>query len=282
MPELPDLVHIEARLQSCAGWRISEVQIKEPIVLRNLTGGPGLDVALKGRRLTAIKRHGPFLRFAFGELDLIIHPMLAGRFSLGPDGSRRALCFELRFEEGVLRYLDDKKMGKVYLTRSGETAAIPGYDSQGVNIISAEFSEAEFLARIQASRQQVRAFLMDQTRLSAIGNAYADEILFDARLHPKALCTRLDEAARRRLYASVRSVIQRGIAAVESANRPLEDKVRDHMQVRNRKDEPCPRCRTKIRRANVLGWDSFFCPQCQPDSRKSLIDWSTTTKPSKS
>lgn len=282
MPELPDLVHIKARLQACIGWRVLAVQIKEPIVLRNLSGGPGLEAALNGRVLAAVEGHGPFLRFEFGDLDLIIHPMLAGRFSLGPDGSRRALCFELRLDQGILRYLDDKKMGKVYLTRVGETAAIPGYNSQGVNIISAEFTEAEFLARIKASRQQVRAFLMDQTRLSAIGNAYADEILFDAGLHPKALCTRLDEPARKRLYASVRAVIQRGIEAVALANRPLEDKVRDHMLVRNRKDEPCPRCGTKIRRANVLGWDSFFCPQCQPDARKGLIDWSTTTKPSKS
>lgn len=280
MPELPDLVHIKAQLQGCVGWRIAGVQVKEPIVLRNLSGGPGLDAALNDCTLAAVERHGPFLRFEFGALDVIIHPMLAGRFSLGPDGSRRALCFELRFDQGVLRYLDDKKMGKVYLTRSGETSGIPGYDSQGVNIISAEFTEAEFLKRIAASRQQVRAFLMDQTRVSAIGNAYADEILFDAGLHPKALCTRLDEPARKRLYASVRAVIQRGIEAVETANRPLEDKVRDHMRVRNRKDEPCPRCGTKIRRANVLGWDSFFCPQCQPDSRKSLIDWSTTSKPS--
>ena len=64
-----------------------------------------------------------------------------------------------------------------------------------------------------------------------------------------------------------------GIAEVEKAGEPIEAKVRGHMKVRNRKDMPCPVCGTTIRRAGVLGYDSFFCPSCQPPKRAQKIPW---------
>ena len=114
---------------------------------------------------------------------------------------------------------------------------------------------------------------MDQTALSAIGNAYADEILFEAGIHPKTTCNQLGEKDVERLYESVRKVIQWGIDEVEKAAQPIHVKVRDHMRVRNRKDQPCPRCGTTIRRVGVLGYDAFFCPRCQPATRRQFIDW---------
>ncbi len=105
---------------------------------------------------------------------------------------------------------------------------------------------------------------MDQSALSAIGNAYADEVLFAAGIHPKTPCTRLDAERRGRLFDAIRGVIAWGIDEVGRAGRPLEDKVRDHVKVRNRLGEPCPVCGTTIRRVGVLGYDSFFCPRCQP------------------
>ena len=114
---------------------------------------------------------------------------------------------------------------------------------------------------------------MDQALLSAIGNAYADEILFAARIHPKTPCSSLSADQRQTLFESIRSVMAWGIAEVEKAGHPVEVKVRDHMKVRNRKDQPCPVCGTTIRRAGVLGYDSFFCPQCQAASRPQRIPW---------
>jgi len=116
-------------------------------------------------------------------------------------------------------------------------------------------------------------FLMDQAALSAIGNAYADEILFAAGIHPKTPCSSLAAAEKRTLYDSIRSVLAWGITEVAKAGRPIEVKVRDHMKVRNRKDEPCPACGTTIRRAGVLGYDSFYCPSCQPAKKHPTIPW---------
>jgi formamidopyrimidine-DNA glycosylase len=193
--------------------------------------------------------------------------MLTGRMQLADAGSRPIphLCFSLDLDDGgSLRYGDEKRMGKVYLARQGSRDDIPGWREQGVDILSPAFTRETFERLIAGRRDQVRVFVMDQSALSAVGNAYADEILFAARIHPKTPCNRLDEERRGRLFEAIGSVIAWGIDEVERADRPLEDKVRDHVKVRNRLGEPCPVCGTTIRRVGVLGYDSFFCPRCQP------------------
>lgn len=278
MPELPDLQYIVKALgPKLQGRRIEEVSVKEPIVLRTLLAGPdglplGFAAALKGRVFTGLHRHGPFLSFALGgkqpdSLLLIIHCMLAGRLQIAAASDKLLahLCFSLILDNGErLSYGDEKRMGKVYVTEPGRFGGIPGYDTQGVDVVSDAFPFEAFEVLIRGKRNQARVFLMDQTALSAIGNAYADEILFAAGIHPKTPCSSLSPQERRKLYDSIRSVLAWGIAEVEKDGQPIEVKVRGHMRVRNRKDEPCPACGATIRRAGVLGYDSFFCPVCQP------------------
>ena len=164
-------------------------------------------------------------------------------------------------------------MGKVYLGRAGEFESIPGYLTQGIDVTSPAFTFELFSALIEKKRCQARVFIMDQTCLSAIGNAYADEILFEARIHPKAPCYSLGPDRRRSLYDAVRSVLAWGIEEVAKAGLPLEDKARGHLRVRGRAGEKCPRCGQTIRRTGVLGFDSFFCPSCQPDLTGRGLDW---------
>jgi formamidopyrimidine-DNA glycosylase len=154
-------------------------------------------------------------------------------------------------------------MGKVYLSPAGSYSAIPGFLTQGLDVLSAGFTLEAFRALAAGRRQQVRVFLMDQGALSAIGNAYADEILFAARLHPKTGCHQLGAEEVERLYQAVREVLAWGAAEVEAAGEPLEVKVRGHLKVRNRRGQPCPACGTPIRRAGVLGYDAYYCPRCQ-------------------
>lgn len=279
MPELPDLHYIVARLAvRIIGRRIEEVTVKEPIVIRMLLPGPGgFTNGLQGKRIEALSRRGPFLVFTLSDnAELIVHCMLAGRLQIAAAAAKPvpSLCFSLRLETGEwLRYGDDKRMGKVYLTAQGSHESIPGYTGQGVDITTEEFSFERFESLIAGRRQQARVFLMDQTALSAIGNAYADEILFAAGIHPKTACSSLTPEQRRTLYDSIRSVIAWGISEVEKAGQPIEVKVRDHVRVRGRKDQPCPVCGAKIRRVGVLGHDSFYCPRCQPATRKQAIPW---------
>ena len=296
MPELPDLEYIVSRLAPrIQDRKILEVVVKEPIVIRMLLpNAGGFTEALPGRTLESLRRHGPFLHFGLSggpaagqapppggpvptsKAALVIHCMLAGRLQIAPRAAKAIphLCFSLRLDSGEwLRYGDDKKMGKVYLVEEGKFDAIPGYDAQGVDVLSGEFTREAFEKLIYKRRHQVRVFLMDQAALSAIGNAYADEILFSAGIHPKTSCASLSPAARDKLYDSIRSVLAWGIDEVRKAGQEIDVKVRDHVRVRGRKDQPCPVCGTKIRRAGVLGYDAFFCPACQPATRKQQIPW---------
>jgi formamidopyrimidine-DNA glycosylase len=286
MPELPDLVHIVKALgPQIEGRRIARAAVKNPIVLRVLVPGSFPDL-VAGRTLRGLERHGPFLHVRLEPgLDLIIHLMLAGRLKLAPPGggaaakSLPATAFSLEFEDGrILFYGDDKSMGKVYLCPEGSFDAIPGYLSQGVDVVSPNFTYEAFSALIAKKRCQARVFIMDQTCLSAIGNAYADEILFEAGIHPKAPCYALPPEKRRALYDAVNSVLAWGIEEVEKAGRPLEEKVRGHMRVRGRAGEKCPRCGATIRKAGVLGFDAFFCPVCQPDLTGRGLDWNKLPK----
>ena len=281
MPELPDLQYIVKMLApGITGRQVIEVAVREPVVIRLLLPDTGGFVgALAGRTFKALERRGPFLRFDLEDRDLIVHCMLAGRLQLA--GPREKLiphaCFSLSLDSGGrLVYGDEKRMGKVYLTAPGAYDAIPGFQDQGVDILSKDFTWETFDGLIRGRRHQARVFLMDQTALSAIGNAYADEILFAAGIHPKTSCATLSAQERRKLYDSIGQVISWGIAEVEKAGQPIEVKVRDHVRVRNRKGEACPVCGTTIRRVGVLGYDSFFCPTCQPATRKQPIPWRNT------
>ncbi len=269
MPELPDLTYIVKRLApEIVGRRISGVTVKEPVVIRMMTGGRFAD-ALSGRRLLSLERHGPFLVFALEDAALVAHLMLSGCWQLA-SGSRPTAheCFALALDDGrALRYCDETRMGRIYVgPRDAEALArIPGFAQQGIDPTSPQFTAEAFGRLIRGRRSQVRVAIMDQSLISGVGNAYADEILFAARLHPKTRCSELSQDETARLYASIVETMRRGIEAVEAAGQPVEVKVRGHMRVRNRKGQPCPVCGTTIRRTAVLGYDAFFCPSCQPE-----------------
>lgn len=278
MPELPDLLYIQKYLRgNIVSRTISGVHVKQPIVLRVAVDIP-FETALPEKQILACAIHGPFIRLGLSQnLDLVFNLMLAGKLQHQLDGERAVgyLCFSLSLDDNSkLNLCDEQKMAKAYLVTAGDYKAVPKYESQGINIAGSGFTVQVFrgLAK-KHSRKQVRVFINDHTILSSIGNAYADEILFDATIHPKTFVSKLTPQEIDQLYHSILSVMKWGIEKVEKAVQPIHVKVREHMKVRNRKGEPCLRCGTTIRREGVRGHDVFFCPACQPASRKLFIDW---------
>ncbi len=281
MPELPDLVYIVRHLApEIEGRTVTAVAVREPVVIRMTAGGLFAE-ALAGRKLLFLRRHGPFLVFDLEgpagapETGMAAHLMLSGHWQLaeGPRPTRHE-CFALTLDDGrALRYGDETKMGRIYVGPPATFAVIPGFSAQGADPTSPAFTLEAFQGLIRAKRCQVRVLVMDQALISAVGNAYADEILFAAGLHPKTRCHQLSEPEVARLHAAIVETLRRGIEEVERAAQPVEIKVRDHMKVRNRKGEPCPVCATTIRRAAVLGYDTFFCPSCQPERGSRGIPW---------
>jgi formamidopyrimidine-DNA glycosylase len=283
MPELPDLVYIQKRLTSdLVGRRIDRVDVSQPVIVRSISGIP-LDEGCTGRSVLTIDTHGPFLRFELsGGFLVIINLMLAGRLQLHAPGEKPIghRCVTLALDNGALLHVcDDKLMAKLYFLRDDQTRQIPRYLTQGVGVLSPQFT-AEKLRALAAlhGRKQIRVMLTDQTVLSAIGNAYADEILFEACIHPKTFVARLSIAQLDLLHSSIRSVLRNAILEVERSAQPIQVKVRDHLKVRNRHGQPCPRCGTTIRREGVRGYDVFFCPACQPPTRSLFVDWNSLKK----
>jgi formamidopyrimidine-DNA glycosylase len=323
MPELPDLLHIQARLkEALVGRRVVGERLREPIVMRFAVRG-NLSLLL-GRRLDDVIRHAHFLVFRFEDLDLAVNPMLAGRFRLAaPDEKEeRDLVFALTFgppggapeapldgservkhgprgggdftspqpRRGVggateapptsmsdLRYRDDKKMGKAYLLAKGDWKAATGMDQAGgLDVLGPEFTRERFVSLLKKRRDQVRLLLLDKRALDSIGNAYADEILFEARLHPKTFCRSLSHDDAVRLHDAIVKVMREAVAEVARRGEPIDVKVRDFLKVRLR--DVCPRCGAKVRKAGVRGMDAYFCPRCQPATRSGLVDWTKTGK----
>jgi formamidopyrimidine-DNA glycosylase len=282
MPELPDLLHIVAKLKGALLARhVTAERVREPVVVRFTVRG-NLSLLL-GRPLREVFRKSHFVVFRFEGLDLAVNPMLAGRFRLAAPGAREeaTLAFALEFEPAgtpaaslELRYLDEKKMGKAYLIASDDWGAIPGLQTGGVDILSHEFTLQRFVSLLKHRRDQVRVFLLDKKALDSLGNAYADEVLFEAGIHPKTLCRSLDRERALRLHAAIVEVMTSAVAEVARRDEPIDVKVRDFLKVRLK--ETCPRCGSRIRKAGVRGMDAYFCPRCQPATRPGLVDWTRT------
>ncbi|MDB4979464.1 MAG: Formamidopyrimidine-DNA glycosylase [Myxococcales bacterium] len=290
VPELPDLVHVEDVLaRVIVGKRVAAARTGDPLVLRVMVREPFPDV-LAGRRLEEVRRRGHFLRFALeGGLVVVVNAMLVGKYKLvegrGATGAHGtingtkkdpvSLGLALVFEDGPeLQYLDDRRMGKVYVARAADEGQIPVYGKLGLDPTSPAFSREAFGALIAKRRDQVRRFIMDKSALASIGNAYADEILFAARLHPKTFCNKLTPAEIDGLYAAIPRVLGDAIAEIRRRDEPIELKVRDFLAVRGRDGQPCRVCGTKIRAVRVGDADACFCPTCQPTGRKLFVDFS--------
>lgn len=274
MPEWPDLHVLRERItKAVGGKRVTSVRIHDPLVLRATVP---FDAALKGRVLTDVAHRGRFLAFTFDDgTRVVINPMLSGLFDLLPPETKikKTTAFALTFENDVdLRYRDDTRMGKVYLlARGASDEQVPGFAGQGDEAGTLSWTADEFARRAKKTRRELRNLLMDDEFIAGIGNAYADEILWAAKLHPKRKVASLDEGEMDRLRGALRSVLERASEIVES-QLPVElgTKIRTHMNVRGRAGEPCPRCGTKIVRTRHGLDEMYVCPKCQPPPKGQL------------
>ena len=286
MAERPDLDYwVPWLARDLPGARIARVQVDKPVVLRVVIRGSFEDL-VTGRRVERVGRRGNFVLFHLAAeadapaIDLAISCMLAGRFRFVEPSPKpklpgdRAVSFFL--EDGrVLVYRDDVQMGKVYVLEAGAWATVPGLEKIGVDCLDRKkFTLKAFLALAKTRRDQAKVFLMDKAALDFFGNAYADEALFEARIHPKAFVRSLDQEALARLHAAIVKTLDDARRIIHERKPPLDEKLRDFLSVRLHAGEPCPRCKTRIRKAGVHGHDAFFCPTCQPDARGStIVDW---------
>lgn len=267
MPEIPDLEAIRVFLGSAlSGREVEAAEVRLPWLVRS---EQKLE-SLIGRRLGPIERRGKFLIFDIDDgRVLAVNAMLTGRFQWAETGARRRphSAVVLRLAGGrELRYMDARRMGRWYVVRREELDAVPQFADLGPDALTV--GGEEFVERLRRHRGQIKPTLTNQRFIAGIGNAYSDEILWEARLHPHRRRATMDVEDQRRLHRAIGDVYRWAIPIVaQEVAEGLNQNTREwraHLRVHRRAGESCPRCGEEIRGQSRGGSETNYCLSCQP------------------
>jgi formamidopyrimidine-DNA glycosylase len=272
MPEIPELEAIRDFFnEQIAGRVISEAEARIPVVFR--TGAAPIRETLPSDSFRQVARHGKFLLFGLtsGRV-LAINPMLTGRFQYVEPKTKlpAKTCLRLEIEGSrSFRYRDDRLMGKIYLVGVDQLGLIPGWTENGPDLLDPELDESTWLARIKKYRGQVKSVLTKAEFVQGIGNAYADEILWEARINPYVPRTKLDDEQLRSLFRSARAVMAWATPLARASmvkNGTLDyDERREFLRVHRLGGRACPRCGATISEITANQRITSFCRACQPE-----------------
>jgi formamidopyrimidine-DNA glycosylase len=290
VPELPEVETVRDGLQRwVVGRTIATVEVRHPrAVRRHLPGGADLAARLAGARIAAAARRGKYLWLPLeqpgGDLGecLIAHLGMSGQLLVPvPDTpDERHLHVRVTFTDGgrELRFVDQRTFGGLMLDRLLPTSAGDTVPAAVAHIardpLDPAFDDELFLTRLRHRDSAVKRALLDQTLVSGIGNIYADEALWRARLHGQRLGRLLSRPDASRLLAEARAVLGQALVAGGTSFDALYVNVNGQsgyfdrsLAVYGRGGQPCPRCGTAVRRAAFMNRSSFFCPRCQRPPR---------------
>jgi len=274
MPELPEVETIVRGLASVLpGRTIQAVRILDPKLAAGLSISPS---RLAGRTFVSVSRFGKYIRFALDDgSSLVAHLRMTGKFVYSPDvappGGRpaeRHLRLEVSFSDGSrLFFRDMRRFGTIRHVPAGETPA--EMQATAPDPLSPGMDDARFAGMLAGSRQAVKILLLDQHRISGIGNIYACESLFRAKIDPARGGNTLSLAESRRLLREVRAILREAIrhnGTTISDFRSVDDKTGDFqnwLRVYDRTGQPCRGCGTPIVRIRQGQRSTWFCPHCQ-------------------
>jgi formamidopyrimidine-DNA glycosylase len=275
VPELPEVETIRAQLApNLEGRRLERVRIVDPRLTRP-EPPEAIAASLEGERIAQVKRRGKYLIFAFESgRHLLVHLRMTGnvehpaRGGLEADPHRRAV---VRLDDGSdVAYRDVRRFGTWTLLESGELDDYFAVRRLGGEPLERGFS-TRFLAEALAGRRApVKAALLDQRAAAGVGNIYADEALWRARIHPLRPAGSLSPGEVSRLRKGVRDALEMGIARQGATLRDYRDpagkagSMQDELKVYGREGEPCHRCGTPIEKIRAAGRGTWFCSHCQP------------------
>jgi formamidopyrimidine-DNA glycosylase len=292
MPELPEVETIARGLrQSILGRRILSVTMGKTDFIDDPAA---LEQHLPGRRISAVERYGKFmlLRLVPTELSasfvsnaggvkngnsqagsLLVHLGMTGHIAPFPAGKPHEkhthVCFLL--DDGrELRYIDARRFGRMaYLEGAALEEELREFGADPL-VVGAE----EFVRLIRAHRARIKALLLDQGVLRGVGNIYADESLWRAKIHPAQLGAQLAVKQAKTLHRVLRDILEKAIVLRGSSISDFLDaegepgEYQRHHRAYGREGKRCYRCGKFIRRAIVAGRSSYFCPRCQPAPRR--------------
>jgi formamidopyrimidine-DNA glycosylase len=293
MPELPEVETVRAGLERhVVGRTVADVQVLHPrVVRRDLAGPAGFAAAMAGRTVKRAERRGKYLWLALDDDEaLLAHLGMSGQLLVGdPD---RPLSPHVRarftFTDGGpdLRFTDQRTFGHLMLVPFAHADADgPAADARELpapiahiapDPMEAAFDAGDFAARLTRRHTGVKRALLDQSLISGVGNIYADEALWRARLHWARPTETLKRGEVSRLLEAVREVLSEALRAGGTSFDTLYVNVNGEsgyfdrsLQAYGREGEPCSRCGTPIRRDAFMNRSSYSCPHCQPRPRRA-------------
>jgi formamidopyrimidine-DNA glycosylase len=279
VPELPDLAVLADAFDAVLpGRRLTAVRVADALVLR---ATPGQAAGLVGEVVEGVERRGKHLVVRLTEHDLWAAPMLSGRFGLAAPGAPRVVgprpapprpaaawmagapWFPPDDRELELRYLDPTRMGKLYVAPAGDARGVPGIADLGPDADDPALTLDAWQARIKRHPGELKPLLRNQAFVAGLGNAYSDEVLWEARLSPFRRRASLAPEETAALYAAARTTLAASVELLQRRVPPtFEKQVRDHLQVHLRGGQPCPRCGATI--SQVGGREATsYCRSCQ-------------------
>jgi formamidopyrimidine-DNA glycosylase len=271
MPELPDIAaYISALEPRVLGQELEQVRVASAFLLRTVQ--PPLGSA-EGRAVRELRRIGKRIAIGMeGDLWLVLHLMIAGRLHWRPPGAKLAgrnslAAFDFANGSLVLTEAGTKRRASLHVL-SGE-AGLHSIDPGGVEIFDCDLEA--FRDALMAENRTLKRALTDPRIVSAIGNAYSDEILHAAQLSPIKLTHKLDPAEWQRLFTATRETLQLWIDRLKAeAESSFPEKVtafRKDMAVHGRYGQPCPRCGETIQRIRYADNETNYCARCQTEGR---------------
>ena len=284
MPELPEVEVVRRGLaEHVVGRRIVAVEVlHERPVRRDPGGSTAFVAALTGRIVTAARRRGKYLWLPLDNGDAVLgHLGMSGQMLVHRPGApdERHLRVRLTLDGGVeLRFVDQRMFGGLSVSRGG--AELPAEIAHiARDPLDPEFDDADFVRRVRKRGSGIKRQLLDQTLISGVGNIYADEALWRARIHGERPGERLTRAQVVELLGHAREVMLAALGQGGTSFDALYVNVNGEsgyfdrsLDAYGQEGLPCRRCGTPIRRVAFMNRSSYFCPRCQPVPRRGRQD----------
>jgi formamidopyrimidine-DNA glycosylase len=266
MPELPDItVYIEALEKRVLNRTLKRIRITSPFLLR--TASPPISSA-EGRKVVTLRRLGKRICLGMeGDIWLVFHLMIAGRlhWKVGPVKPSKLHLAAFEFSNGTLTLTEAGTQKRASLHVVEGEAGVRALDPGGFEVFDIDLDE--FSKIIQAENHTLKRALTDPRALSGIGNAYSDEILWQAQLSPIALTQKLTREELERLFNATKYTLTDWVQRLrDESGDNFPEKVtafRKGMAVHGRYKEPCPRCGAKVQRIRYATNETNYCPRCQ-------------------
>ena len=282
MPELPEVETVRRGLERhVVGRTIDTVRVQHPRAVRRQPGGAAeFETGLAGRSLDTAKRRGKYLWLSVGEDALLAHLGMSGQLLVGeserPLSPHVRITFTFNGDDGPdLRFTDQRTFGHMWLVRDGADLPAP-IAHIAPDPFEPAFDPDGLTQRLRARRTGIKRALLDQSLISGVGNIYADEALWRARLHWARPTETLNGPEVSRLLAAVRDVLGEALAVGGTSFDDLYVNVNGEsgyfdrsLAVYGREGFPCPRCGTPVRRDAFMNRSAYTCPHCQPRPRRA-------------